>query len=119
MKKILLLVVVILIVINVPPLKWVFGQEDLLYSNSNGSFTFDEVNNSGRNYKLCMDNFEVFKSIHKENTLLFRVTPINILEFWRWGEYVTNEKYKLPYKSWKVIEGIRGPVKNKTNWQAF
>jgi hypothetical protein len=119
MKKILLFVLVIVVITNLPPIKWITGPDDILYSNANGTFTFDEANISGRNYELCMDNFYAFKSINEKDTVLFRITPINILEFWRWGDYLIKGKYKLPYKSWREIERIRGPIENKTNWQAF
>lgn len=119
MKKILFILILISILTNIPPLKWVWGQEDLLYSNSNGSFTFDEVNNQGRNYKLCLENFQSFKATHPNDTLLYRITSMNIFSFWRWANYLFDKKYKLPYKSWEEIEAVRGSIKYKTNWQAF
>ncbi len=119
MKKILIFVVIFVIIINLPPLKSIFGQEDVLYSNANGTFTFDEVNDNGRNYNLCIDNFEAFKEANKKDTLLYRITPKIIFKFWRWGEYLSNEKYTLPFKSWTEIKTVRGPIHYKTNWQAF
>lgn len=119
MKKIVLFIVLLVIIINLPPAKWLFGQDDLFYSNANGTFTFDEVNYTGRNYKLCLENFQAFKSINKKDTLLFRITPKNVLKFWRWGDYLTKEKYKLPYKPWTEIEAVRGPIGNRTAWQSF
>ncbi|MCS3801060.1 hypothetical protein [Niastella sp. OAS944] len=119
MKKVIILIIIVVVLSNLPPLKWIVGPDDILYSNASGSFTFNELNYAGRNYQLCIVNFEAFKSVHKEDTLLFRITPINIFKFWRWNEYLTNDKYKLHYKSWKEIETKRGPLVNKTNWQAF
>jgi hypothetical protein len=119
MKRISVLITIIVIVANLPPAKWLAGPDDIAYSNENGTFTFDEVNSSGRDYKLCIENFQAFKATHSNDTLLFRITAINILAFWRWGNYLSEKKYKLRYKSWKEIEALRGPVVNKTNWQAF
>ena len=118
MKKIAIILIIFLVVINIPPVKYLTGPDDILYSNANGTFTFNEANYAGRNYELCKDNFLAFKSINSKDTLLYRINQINILKFWRWGDYLTKEKYKLPYKAWKEIEGIRGPIV-KTSWQAF
>lgn len=119
MKKIFFFIVIAIIIINLPPVKWSFGREDILYSNANGTFTYNEVNYTGRNFELCMDNFNAFKSKNINDTVLYRVTPINILKVWRWADYLTKEKYKLKYKSWEEIEAKRGPITNKSNWQAF
>jgi hypothetical protein len=119
MKKVLLLFVIIICIINLPPVKWMAGPDDVYYSNVDGSFTFNEYNTSGRDYELCLRNFQVFKETENHDTTLYRITPKNILKIWRWGDYLTKDKYKLPYKSWEEIQTKRGPIKNKTNWQAF
>ena len=119
MKKISALITVIVIVANLPPAKWLADPDDIAYSNEKGTFTFDEVNSSGRDYKLCIENFQAFKVTHSNDTLLYRITAINILAFWRWSDYLIKNKYKLPYRSWDEIEKLRGPISNKTNWQAF
>jgi hypothetical protein len=65
MKKILIFLAIILVVLNIPPIKYVTGPDDILYSNANGTFTFDEANFTGRNYNLCLRNFNAFKSLNK------------------------------------------------------
>lgn len=119
MKKIVLLGLLIIVIINLPPTKWITGPDDILYSNAGGTFTFDEANYSGRDYDLCMENFSAYKLMDVNDTILYRVTPINILKIWRWADYLVKEKYKLNYKSWKEIEAKRGPITNKSNCQAF
>jgi hypothetical protein len=119
MKKVLILIIISIGVLNLPPIKWITGPDDIMYSNAGGTFTFDEANSTGRNYQLCIDNFNAFKETNKKDTTLYRITSIYILKFWRWADYLTKEKYKLPHKSWKEIEDIRGPISNKTAWQAF
>jgi hypothetical protein len=118
MKKPALCLIIFIVVINIPPVKYITGPDDILYSNANGTFTFNEANFTGRNYSLCIDNFNAFKSVNKKDTILYRISHMNIAKIWRWGDYLTKEKYKLPYKAWKEIEGIRGPIV-KTSWQAF
>ena len=119
MKKISILFIIIIVLANVPPAKWLAGPDDIAYSNSNGTFTLVELNTSGRNYKYCLDVFKAFKATQTKDTVLFRLTSINILEFWRWGDYLLKKKYKLPYRSWDEIEALRGRIENKTNWQDF
>lgn len=118
MKKTALWVIILIVLVNLPPIKWLTG-EDLLYSNATGTFTFDEVNYKGRNFELCMVNWYAFKSSVKKDTTLYRVTTINVLKFWHWADYLFKEKYRLPYKSWTEIDNIRGPIRNKTGWQNF
>lgn len=119
MKNVFVFILIVIVVINLPPMKWIFGREDILYSNANGTFTFNEINYTGRNFELCMDNFQAFKSINKRDTMLYRVTPKNALKLWRLGDYLIDSRYKLPYKSWKEIESLRGPISSRTAFQAF
>jgi hypothetical protein len=118
-KKLCLIVLVVVILTNVPPIKWVIGQEDLLYSNASGTFTFAEMNFTSRNYKMCMNKFHMFKAENKKDTVLYKLEPVNPLKFWRWGDYLTKEKYRLPYKHWEEIEARRGHVKNLSGFQDF
>jgi hypothetical protein len=119
MKKYTILFIIAVLLLNLPPMNLVLGPDDVSYSNNNGTFTFDESNASGRDYDLCIENFEAFKSAKHRDTILYRITAINLLKFWRWGIYFVDDKYKLPYKSWEDIERIRGPIQNKTAWQSF
>jgi hypothetical protein len=119
MKKYLIIFVIFIVVLNIPPIKYITGPDDILYSNANGTFTFNETNFTGRNYGLCIDNFNAFKIDNKKDTILYRITEMNFAKIWRWGDYLTKEKYELPYKSWQEIEFIRGPVVNRTGFQAF
>jgi hypothetical protein len=119
MKKITLLFILIILIFNLTPAKWIAGYDDLLYSNETGTFTFNEANYAGRNYQLCKVNFEEYKKNEKTDTILYRITQKNFFKFWRWGDYLTKEKYKLPYRDWKEIERVRGPIVNKSAWQAF
>ena len=118
MKRNILSVFAAIVNIKILSVKWVVSK-DLLYSNANGMFTFDEVNYANRNYQLCLNNFRVFKLINKKDTILYRLTSKNPIKVWRWADYLFNKKYKLPYKLFKEVEKIRGAVENKTAWQAF
>jgi hypothetical protein len=116
-RKAIIPVIAVLIIILF--IKFLAGREDVLYSNGNGTFTFDEDNVTGRDYKLCIRNFAAYKAENKHDTILYRLTPKEPYKFWRWIDYLSMEKYRLPFKDWRTIEAVRGPVENKTNWQAF
>lgn len=117
--KYFVIILVLIVVTNLPPVKWLAGEEDIMYSNATGTFTFDELNYTGRNYQLCIDNFEAFKRIDKKDTVLYRISSKNVFKVWRWSDYLFKGKYTLPYKSWQEIESQRGPVQNKTAFQNF
>ncbi len=43
----------LIVVINIPPIKLLWGNDDCKYSNANGSFTFEESNSNGRDYAMA------------------------------------------------------------------
>jgi hypothetical protein len=46
--------------------------------------------------------------IPKNDTIICRTFAINPLKFWRWGEYLFNWRYKLPYTNWDKVQQKRG-----------
>jgi hypothetical protein len=121
-RNIFITVLVIIIICNLPPAKELFyfsGQKDCEYSNFNGTFTFDEVNFAIRDFDMCMRKFDDFKQVDKSDTILYRLSEINYLQFWNYGDYLFRKKYRLPYMSWEVIKQRRGRVENKTGFQDF
>ncbi len=109
----------ILIIINLPPLKFLWGTDDCQYANAKGSFTFDEVNFQGRDYAMCIRRFQHFKANQAADTTLYRLCSINILYVWKYGDYLLNKKYRLTYKPWQEIETRRGTIINKSGFQDF
>jgi hypothetical protein len=85
------------------------------YSNYNGSCTSEEPLYKGTGLSRP-------KAIHQDcliaypkqpDTNLYRLFAKNPLAFWRWRSYLFDERYELPYKSWKEIEKIRKEGKDK------
>ena len=109
----------LIVIINIPPVKFLFGSDDCKYSNDDGSFTFEEINFNERNYEMSEYKFEEFKKIPSKDTILYRLCPINIFYVWKYGDYLFNKKYRLPYKPWQEIEAHRKPVINKSGFQDF
>jgi hypothetical protein len=91
---------------------------DCSYSNSSGSFTFEEMNLKERNFEMCMRKFSEFKK-QSADTVLYRLCKKNFLKFWNWSNYIFQKKFKLPYKSWKEIDERRGMVNAKSGFQDF
>jgi len=122
MKKTLLVFTVLLLLVvvnNLPPIRWFYGNYDCRFSNNDGSFTFAEVNFKGANFQLGREVFAEFKKRNPGDTTLYRLCPKNIFHFWDYGQYLFSEKYRLPYKPWSEIEVIRGPIGNKSGFQDF
>lgn len=119
MKKILVVLLIVLTVSNLPPVYWLYGEENCRFSNGDGLFTYAEMTFKGDNFKECMGKFIEFKKRNGNDTTLYRLCPKNVFHFWDYGQYLFSEKYRLPYKSWKEIEAKRGPVINKSGFQDF
>jgi hypothetical protein len=122
MKKIIFIVAVaalLVSLINLPLIRWVLGPNDCEFSNSDGSFTFAEMNFKGTNYQQCKEVFIEFKKRRLGDTTLYRLCPMNIFHFWDYGDYMFAQKYRVPYKSWTEIENHRGPLGNRSGFQDF
>jgi len=122
MKKFIICIIIILGLIvftNFSPINILFGSDECKYSNSTGSFTFEETNFGGYDYALCMNRFSEYKKQANVDTILFRLTSMNPLCFWKYRSYMADQKYRLPYKSWETIESARGPIRNKSGFQDF
>jgi len=119
MKKILLILLLFLVIVNLPPLRWVFGENNCSFSNSNGLFTYIEMNFKGDNFDECKRKFLEFKKRNLGDTTLYRLCPKSIFHFWDYGQYLFSEKYRLPYKPWAEIEARRGQITNKSGFQDF
>ena len=109
----------LLLIVNIPPIKWLGGNGDCQYATADGSFTFEEMNFNSRDYDMGMRRFQHFKLQQPKDTILYRLCPMNILYVWKYGDYIFSSKYRLPYKSWNEIEKRRGPLGNKTGFQDF
>jgi hypothetical protein len=112
-------VIFLLVIVNVPPINFLLGYDDCRYSNLDGTFTFEEMNSNNRNYAMAKYKFGEFKKSTTNDTILYRLCPINPLLVWKYGEYIFSEKYHLPYKNWSEVEGIRGPLKSQSGFQDF
>lgn len=111
--------VIILVVINIPPVKWIWGSGDCKYSNASGTFTFEEINSNGRDYAMAKYKFDEYKKLKSADTVLYRLCPMNVLYVWQYGDYIFSNTYRLPYRSWPEIEQRRGHVVRFTGFQDF
>lgn len=122
MNKIIFIIILVFVVVsinNLPPIRWLYGSSDCMYSNSNGTFTYSEMQFKGDDFQSCQEKFYVFKTEKNGDTILYRLCPKNIFHFWDYGQYLFSAKYRLPYKSWDEIDKRRGPIINKSGFQDF
>ncbi len=122
MKKSLWISGTILIVIticNLPPIHLLFKEDDCRFSNGDGSYTYAEMLFEGDNLEDCKGRFNEFTKIRTGDTILYRITPISLMHFWDFGDYLFTEKYRLPFQDWEKIKAKRGPLKNKSGYQQF
>ncbi len=70
------------------------------YETENNEFNSIEMLSKGISFNSIQENFDNFKNSHPntKDIILYRTFKVNILEFWNWHDYITHERYKLPYK---------------------
>ena len=111
------LIVIVLLLTNWQGFKNITGLNDWYYrySNSSGTFTASETPSKGRVFEkpskgefiLNRPNFYDCKDMPQTDTVVYRLFAINLLKFWRWGEYIFNWRYRLPYDNWELIKQKR------------
>ncbi len=123
MTKITFGVMLVIIVSNIPPMKYVLSllldDGHYRYSNSSGSFTVIDMpfKNDYYNYSIGVPKK---CSVRESDTIIYRLFSKNPLCFWRLGEYLLDKRYKLPYKDWNEIKKERGySIKFSNSCQNF
>lgn len=120
-RSILIAVVVIILLINIPPIKYIFSlAEDgkyFRYNNNSGSFTFTEF--KARDYEMMERRLQNFMKKGNSETTVYRLFGKSVWRVWRWGDYFFDDRYKLPYMSWEKISRSRGELELKTGSQDF
>ncbi len=122
MLRYLLIFLGIIVLINIPPVRWIFNlvdHQNVDFSNATGTFTFSEMNEKERNDRMCQYKWESFKKTGNPDTLLYRITPKNHLQIWNYGDYLFKQKYSYPYRPWSEIEINRHPNKVTSGYQDF
>jgi len=94
-----------------------------MYSNQSGTYTKMEVPIQGRLYRkppggkfilnrpeyfLNRSNYYGCNLMPQSDTVVYRLFAINPLKFCRWGEYIFDWRYRLPYADWETIKKKRG-----------
>lgn len=106
-----LIIICVILVSNLTLLKELGGinYDYYRYSNYGGTVAVHEIFSQGRIIdKKAIDTLwktAAFKRTYPESvdTVLFRNFKIQPLKFWRWGEYVFNWRFRLPYINWKEV----------------
>ena len=112
----MLAILIFLIIISVTS---ALSNVDCTYSNYNGTFTFEEMNSHERNFDMCERKFNEFKKENRQDTVLYRLCRKQFFKFWNWGNYLSQKKFSLPYKSWNEIQTRRGEITARSGFQDF
>ncbi len=117
-NNLLWIILPVILITNWQGFKNITGINDwyYLYSNQSGTFTAFEEPKFERNFKKPENGFFTLNSpypytcdsIPKGDTIVYRLFAINPLKFWRWGEFLFNWRYRLPYTNWEKVESRRG-----------
>jgi hypothetical protein len=113
------LILIIITISNLPPIHLLYKEDNCRFSNSDGSYTYAEMLFEGDNFEDCKGRFAEFKKTRNGDSMLYRITPINPLHFWDYGDYLFTEKYRMPFRDWESIKEKRGLLKNKSGYQQF
>ena len=115
---------VLLVICNIPPFCFMLNMnsefKDYRYSNATGSCTFWECRPKSRDFDV--NAFKKYLRLHPgliKDTTIYRLFKIEPFAFWRYGMYIFESRYHLPYKNWEDIEKVRGKVENKSGFQNF
>ncbi len=100
--KITIGIIIFLGLSNIPPLqtifKLIFDQKLFYYSTNDGSAFFDENIFFGRVFHFRRSTTQSFKVTYPEaDTIIYRNFKPNPLAFWRYRDYLFDERYTLPY----------------------
>ncbi len=87
------------------------------YSNYNESCTTEEplFKGVGLSRPKAAHRDCLIEHPNQPDKKLYRLFWKNPLLFWRWRSYFVDERYDLPYKSWKEIEKLRQQNNTKFN----
>lgn len=96
------ILLLLIVVTNFFPLVPLFlGLEPIIniyeYSNKDGTFTFREYPEKGRDLEMMERNFERFirnTGSSSSNNILYRTFKINYFKFWKWKEYLTHPRWQ-------------------------
>ncbi|HUS03762.1 MAG TPA: hypothetical protein VMY77_18610 [Chitinophagaceae bacterium] len=106
-----------------PVLRIVVDESHYKYGNATGTWTFIE-NPKGTpfnlNNKILPREILINYPKLKNDSIIYRCFRKDPWAFWRWGEYLSDKRYLLPYKNSKKIISTRGySLKYSNNLQSF
>ncbi len=126
--KIIYLIVIVVILTNyVFPFRVIVGMvfsspnlhvDYFTYSTAHGEFRSFEEPLKGPQFKDMVNiSFEYYKKCHpmSPDTILYRTFRKNAWEFWNWGLFISDDRFKLEYLSPESIKPLPYKVKSICN----
>lgn len=118
--------ILIVVLSNTPPIKSIISlgldEKHYRYSNNDGTRTFISNPYKGKEflYKKYFSGKNLLDLYPGADTTVYRLYKKDFWAFWRWGEYVYDKRYTLPYKSWDSIKAHRRiPGRQNSSFQDF
>jgi hypothetical protein len=112
-KIVLLVIAVIILLVNLPPIRWFnyFYGEDYNYINYNGEYYCGEYGGKGSSFEGCKNKFNYYLEKHPEDVdqTIYRTFSIKPWQFWEWFQYVGKDRgrFRLPYISVETVQRNR------------
>lgn len=107
--KSLIYILVIIIMSNLPPLNFFFrffSGDSIMPVVYDNLYVTQDLKYQYQGYlkdTLKNDCYRQYRALFpKSNPTLYRVQPLELWRFWRWGQYLLEEKWRQPYR--KVSE---------------
>lgn len=106
MKKLFLLLALVfslfLVVSNFSTCTYDLGLEPVVhvynYQSTDGGFQATEIPEKGKPLTDIVEDFQTYqRSAHAQEQSLCRCFKKNYLQFWKWREYSTHERWKMKY----------------------
>lgn len=111
--KLLKYMVVLIMSASIPPIKSFLSlmlvEKHYRYSNGDGTWNLIEIPFKGRvfNFTKTLDTAWLWKDCPQSDTTVYRLYKKDFWAFWRFGEYLYDKRYILPYKSRDEIRRYR------------
>lgn len=86
------------------------------YRFSNGDGTYTAIDNMFKNdrwdFERKVSDSRLFSQYPNADSTVYRLFSKNPLAFWRYGKYLFDERYTLPYAKWSDIKQRRPERRN-------
>ncbi len=97
-KKVYFIALVLIVLSNFISLPTI--GKPFIFETTSKEFTYRLVPSKGNGEAQMLESFNSFKENNPEHKklILYRTFDIEIIKFWKWREYLSNDLYRYPLK---------------------